>query len=104
MNGVMILHEIIHETKRRKQIGIVLKLDFEKAYDKVKWKFLFHCLAARGFCNTWCNWIQEVVSGGTISVKMNDLLGQYIKSYKGVRQGDPSPQFFLTLWQMVLPR
>jgi len=32
MNGIMILHE----TKRKKQIGIVLKLDFEKTYDKVK--------------------------------------------------------------------
>lgn len=35
MSGIMILHEVIHETKRRKQIGVILKLDFEKAYDKV---------------------------------------------------------------------
>ena len=35
MSGITCLHEIIHETKRRKKIGIILKLDFEKAYDKV---------------------------------------------------------------------
>jgi len=36
-----------------------------------------------------------VVSGGTISVKLNDKVGSYIKSHKGVRQGDPlSPIFF----------
>jgi hypothetical protein len=34
MNGVLALHEILHETKRKKQVGIILKLDFEKAYDK----------------------------------------------------------------------
>jgi len=50
MSGIMILHKILHETKRKKQIGIILKLDFEKAYDKVKWSFLFRSLEARGFC------------------------------------------------------
>ena len=35
MNSVMALHEILHETKRNKEVGVVLKLDFEKAYDKV---------------------------------------------------------------------
>jgi hypothetical protein len=54
MNGVVALHEILHETKRKKQLGIILKLDFEKAYDKVKWGFLFECLNARGFCSKWC--------------------------------------------------
>jgi hypothetical protein len=72
-----------------------LKLDFEKAYDKVKWKFLFECLAARGFCETSCKWIERVVAGGHVSVKLNNLIGLYIKSYKGVRQGDPlSPILF----------
>lgn len=36
MSGIFCLHEILHETKRRKEIGVILKLDFEKAYDKVK--------------------------------------------------------------------
>jgi hypothetical protein len=40
MNGVLALHEIFHETKRRGEIGVILKLDFEKAYDKVHWGFL----------------------------------------------------------------
>jgi hypothetical protein len=94
MSGITVLHEVLRETKRKKQIGIVLKLDFEKAYDKVKWKFLFECLAARGFCPKRCRWIEHVVFGGTVNVKMNDLIGPYIKSHKGVRQGDspiPNP-------------
>jgi hypothetical protein len=33
--GVVILHETLHELRRKKQRGIILKMDFEKAYDKV---------------------------------------------------------------------
>jgi len=56
---------------------------------------LFECLAARGFCPRWCDSIQQVVSGGTFSVKLNSCVGSYIKSHKGVRQGDPlSPILF----------
>jgi hypothetical protein len=40
MNGVLTLHEILHETKMRGEIGVVLKLDFEKAYDKIHWDLL----------------------------------------------------------------
>jgi len=61
----------------------------------VKWSFLFKCFEARGFCPKWCEWIKNMVSGGTVSVKLNDLVGRYIRSYKGVRQGDPlSPILF----------
>lgn len=35
LSGVMCLHEILHETKRRREVGVILKFDFEKAYDKV---------------------------------------------------------------------
>jgi hypothetical protein len=49
VSGIMCLHEILHETKRRKEVGVVLKLDFEKAYDKVNWKLLLTCFEKRGF-------------------------------------------------------
>lgn len=39
MEGVVILHETIHEMHRKKRSGVILKLDFEKAYDKVDWTF-----------------------------------------------------------------
>lgn len=95
MSGIMALHEILHETKRKKQVGVVLKLDFGKTYDKVKWNFLFECLSARGFFQKWCNWIRQVVIGGSVNVKLNNLTGPYIKSHKGVRQGGPlSPILF----------
>jgi hypothetical protein len=75
--------------KRKSQTGIILKLDFEKAYDKVKWEFLFSGLKLRGFCQKWCDWVKQVVTGATICVKVNDKMGPYFTSHKGVRQGDP---------------
>jgi len=35
MSGIMCLHEILHETKRRNEVRVIIKLDFKKAYDKV---------------------------------------------------------------------
>jgi hypothetical protein len=40
LDGVVILHETVHELHRKNLNGVILKIDFEKAYDKVKWYFL----------------------------------------------------------------
>jgi hypothetical protein len=95
MTSIMALHETMHETKKSSKVGIVLILDFEKAYDKVCWDFLFAGLKIRGFNDKWCFWIKQVVTGGTVSVKINNMLDPYFVSHKGVRQGDPlSPILF----------
>jgi hypothetical protein len=49
MEGVVMLHETIHEIHRKKMSGIILKLDFEKTYDKVNWEFLYQTLRIKGF-------------------------------------------------------
>jgi hypothetical protein len=55
MDGVVSLHEIIHEVKRKKQSGVIFKVDFEKAYDKVNWNFLHHMMIKKGFGGKWCD-------------------------------------------------
>jgi len=40
LEGVLVLHEVIHELKQSKRKGIILKIDFEKAYDKVIWDLI----------------------------------------------------------------
>jgi hypothetical protein len=36
IEGAVILHETLHELHTKKQDGVIFKIDFEKAYDKVK--------------------------------------------------------------------
>jgi hypothetical protein len=40
LDGVLVVHEILHDLRVKKKRGIILKLDFKKAYDKVNWNFL----------------------------------------------------------------
>jgi hypothetical protein len=97
MNSILALHEILHETKCKKRVGVVLKLDFKKAYDKVSWEFLLKCLKVRGFSSTWCGWIEKILHNGTVTVKLNGILGSYFQSHKGVRQGTPCPLYYSLL-------
>jgi hypothetical protein len=39
LEGVVVLHEVLHELSRSKKKGLILKIDFEKAYDRVMWYF-----------------------------------------------------------------
>ena len=75
LEGLVVLHETIHELHKKKKDGVILKLDFEKAYDKVSWPFLQQVLRMNGFSLTWCRWIEEIVSKGSVAVKVNEKIG-----------------------------
>jgi len=94
MEGVLILHETIHELHTKKRDGVIFKIDFEKAYDKVKWSFLQQTLRMKGFSPKWYQWVETMVSG--------DDVGSYFQTKHGLRQGDPmSPILFNIVTDML---
>ena len=100
--GVIVLHETIHELHRKKQNGVILKIDFEKAYDKIKWSFVQQTLRMKGFSSKWCNWIKSIIQGGHVSIKVNEEIGDNFQTLKGLRQGDPlSPLLFNIVVDML---
>ena len=46
-------HEMLAYCKRTGAKSVLCKLDFEKAFDKLNWKFLIDVLKVRGFSNKW---------------------------------------------------
>jgi hypothetical protein len=48
-DGIISLYETVHELHSKKLNGVILKLDCEKAYVKVKWYFLQQTLRMKGF-------------------------------------------------------
>jgi hypothetical protein len=85
MEGVIVLHETIHEMHRKKQDGVIFKIDFEKAYDKIHFSFVQQMLQMKCFSPTWCKWIASFMEGGHVGIKINDQLGPNLQTRKGVR-------------------
>lgn len=73
---------------------MLLKIDFEKAYDKIKWSFLYQIVQCKGFSNQSCDWIMRVVRVGRVAIKVNDNLGPYFTTQRGLRQWVTVPSAF----------
>jgi hypothetical protein len=82
LDGEAILHGTVHELHCKKLNGVILKIDFEKVYDKVKWSFLQQTLRMKGFSNEWRALIHSFVSGGSVAIKVNDDTRHYFKTKK----------------------
>ncbi|KAK3219402.1 hypothetical protein Dsin_013372 [Dipteronia sinensis] len=66
--------EIIHSWKKDNEGGLLVKLDFEKAYNYVDHSFLDSVLEDMGFGSKWRNWVKCCISTPAMSVLVNGSL------------------------------
>ena len=78
------------------KMGMLMLIDFEKAFDSIDWSFINKCLTFFGFGVSVRKWVETLYSDIGSAVLYNGHISEFFPITRGVRQGDPlSPYLFL---------
>nr|GFA69946.1 putative RNA-directed DNA polymerase, eukaryota, reverse transcriptase zinc-binding domain protein [Tanacetum cinerariifolium] len=97
IDGPSILSEIVESFKKKKKNSLIFKVDFEKAFDSVSWKYLDFVLLNLGFGSKLRSWIRACLSSPRASILINGSSTSQCSIKHGLKQGDPLSLFLFIL-------
>ena len=87
--NIRLISDVIHLSKTCNVHGALLFVDFEKAFDSIRWPFLHRALKAFNFGNTFCSWIKILYNCTSSCITNNGHSTAFFPLSRGIRQGCP---------------
>nr|GEX67182.1 hypothetical protein [Tanacetum cinerariifolium] len=97
LDGPLILNEILAGYRYHNKELLVFKVDFEKAFDSLRWDFLDAAMDKIGFGTKWRSWILGCLKNARSSILVNGSPTKEFELFRGLRQGDPLSHFLFVL-------
>lgn len=97
IDNAIIVQEIISKFRKTKEkIGnSIMKIDLEKAFDKLEWSFIRNTLIYFNFCSRIINLIMFYICTRSSAVLINGARTDFFNPSRGICQGDTiSPLYF----------
>ena len=96
-SNIRIIEDILLHTKLSKVPGILLAIDFEKAFDSLTCDFLDKCLQTFNFGQNFRSYINILYNEISAAVLNNGHISRWFAPEGGVRQGCPLSPFLFIL-------
>ena len=88
-NHIRLASTIINYAEVMEEDGVIIALDQEKAYDKIKHDYLWETLKAFNIPDMFIDTVKSLYENAFTKVAINGVMSNPFRVTRGVRQGDP---------------
>ena len=101
-DNLKLMYDVLLYTENENIQGLLLLVDFHKAFDSISWEFIDKTLAYFNFGDDIRKWVRVFYNDITSCVQVNGKYSQYFAINRGVRQGDSLSAYLFLLCGEVL--
>ena len=97
-----LVYDLMNICEKKNITGLLMLIDFEKAFDSVSWRFLMKVLCFFNFGPNIQKWITLLNSNITAAVQQCGYLSEFFNIERGCRQGDPISAYLFIICAQLL--